>query len=104
MLPPKIDPHDELATETESEVRRPRRWKVLIHNDDYTTMEFVVWILETVFRHPQGQALRIMLQVHQQGVGVAGVFTREVAEMKVASVEALARTNEYPLMCTMEEE
>ena len=104
MLPPSQDPHGELATESESEVRRPRLWKVLIHNDDYTTMEFVIWILETVFHHPQAQAMRIMLHVHQRGIGVAGTFTREIAEMKVASVEALSRANEYPLMCTMEEE
>lgn len=104
MLPPEHDPAGELALEDEAEVRRPKRWKVLLHNDDYTTMEFVVWVLEQVFRLGEADAVRIMLQVHQQGVGVAGVFTREVAETKVAQVEALARANEYPLLCTMEEE
>lgn len=104
MLPSKQDPYEELATDDEVQARRPRKWKVLLHNDDYTTMEFVIWVLESVFHHPQAQAMRIMLQVHQQGIGVAGVFTREVAEMKVAQVEALARVNEFPLLCTMEEE
>lgn len=104
MLPPNTDSHEELTTESESEVRRPGMWKVLLHNDDYTTMEFVIWVLEMVFHHSRAQAMRIMLQVHQQGLGVAGVFTREVAEMKVSSVDALSRANEYPLLCTMEEE
>jgi ATP-dependent Clp protease adaptor protein ClpS len=104
MLPPRHEELGEVATEIESDVRPPSRWKVLLHNDDYTTMEFVVWILEQVFHRSEGEAIAIMLQVHQQGLGVAGVYTHEVAEMKVAQVENLARASEYPLLCTMEEE
>ena len=104
MLPPKYEPHDELVVESESDVRPPSRWKVLLHNDDYTTMEFVVWILQHVFHRSEGEAVMIMLQVHQKGVGVAGSYTYEVAETKRRQVENLARASEYPLMCTMEEE
>lgn len=104
MLPPETRHEESLETQVERDVRRPPLWKVLLHNDDYTTMEFVVWVLQSVFRMEETNALRVMLQVHQQGVGVAGVFTREIAEMKVAEVSALARANEFPLLCTMEEE
>ena len=79
-------------------------YKVLLHNDDYTTMEFVVHVLQTVFHRSPEDAARIMLHVHQNGIGVAGVYTREVAETKVAVVEAMAKQCEYPLKCTMEEE
>ncbi len=77
-------------------------YKVLLHNDDYTAMEFVVIILEKIFLKSTAEATRIMLNVHQQGIGVAGVYTREVAETKVAVVHELARQNEYPLKCSME--
>ena len=77
-------------------------WKVLLHNDDYTSMEFVVTILERVFHKSTPEATRIMLNVHQQGIGLAGVFTREIAETKVTVVHDLARKNEFPLRCSME--
>jgi ATP-dependent Clp protease adaptor protein ClpS len=77
-------------------------YKVLLHNDDYTTMEFVVYILEKVFRKTMAEATRIMLNVHQRGIGVAGVYSRELAETKTATVEQLARKNEFPLKCSME--
>lgn len=104
MLPPDSEQYGDVATESELEVRPPKRWKVLLHNDDYTTMEFVVWILENVFHRSESEAMVIMLKVHQEGMGVAGVYTREVAEMKVAQVESLSRANEFPLLCSMEEE
>jgi ATP-dependent Clp protease adaptor protein ClpS len=94
----------ELATRTRQRVRPPRRYRVLLHNDDYTTMEFVVMILMTVFHRSEGEAVRTMMQVHQQGAGVAGVYSREIAETKVAKVERLARQNQCPLHCTMEPE
>jgi ATP-dependent Clp protease adaptor protein ClpS len=84
------------------QLEEPPLFRVLLYNDDYTTMEFVVLILEKVFQKSTAEATRIMLNVHQQGVGVAGVFTRDVAETKVAIVLDLARKNEYPLKCTME--
>ncbi len=92
-----------VATESETRLKKPPLYKVLIHNDDYTTMEFVVFVLQTVFQHEEAKAAQIMLQVHLQGVGVAGVYTYEVAETKVAQVERLARAHEFPLLCTVEE-
>jgi ATP-dependent Clp protease adaptor protein ClpS len=90
-------------TETKEKLARPTRWKVLLHNDDYTTMEFVVWVLQAVFHHDETTATQIMLHVHRTGIGVAGVYSREVAETRVAQVEALAREHEFPLRCSMEE-
>jgi ATP-dependent Clp protease adaptor protein ClpS len=79
-------------------------YRVLILNDDYTPMEFVVFVLERFFNKSREEATRIMLHVHQTGVGQCGVFTYEVAETKVAQVVDLARRNEHPLQCTMEKE
>ena len=92
-----------VVTESETRLKQPPLYKVLIHNDDYTTMEFVVFVLQTVFQHEEARAAQIMLQVHMQGVGIAGVYTYEVAETKVAEVEKLARAREFPLLCTVEE-
>jgi ATP-dependent Clp protease adaptor protein ClpS len=95
--------HDEApVAESEEKVFEPPLFRVVIHNDDYTTMEFVVWVLESVFNMSQDQAVQVMLNVHVRGTGVAGVFTYEVAEMKVARTTALAREQEFPLLCTME--
>lgn len=77
-------------------------YKVLLHNDDYTTMDFVIMILETVFSKDTTEATRIMLNVHNQGVGIAGVYTREVGESKIAVVHGMARKNQYPLKCSLE--
>ncbi len=77
-------------------------YKVLLHNDDYTSMDFVVYILERIFHKNTQEATRIMLNVHQQGLGIAGVFTRDVAETKIAVVHDMARKNKFPLRCTME--
>jgi ATP-dependent Clp protease adaptor protein ClpS len=97
------EPDVSVITETQKEVRKPPLYKVLLHNDDYTTMEFVVYILQNVFHKTELDAVRIMLAVHHQGVGVAGVYTHEIAEAKVDKVTQLARTNEFPLLCTLEE-
>ena len=79
-------------------------WRVLLHNDDYTTQEFVVWVLETIFQKPHGEAFSIMMSVHLSGLGVAGVYTYEIAEDKVAKVTERARASQFPLLCTLEEE
>lgn len=98
------DLENSVITENEQKVTKPPLYKVLLHNDDYTTMEFVIFILRGVFLHTPEDAERIMWNVHRQGIGVAGVYTYEVAESKVSKVENLAREYEYPLLCTMEEE
>lgn len=93
-----------LATRTKARTRKPSLYRVLILNDDYTPMEFVVYVLERFFNKTREDATRIMLHVHQNGVGVCGVFSYEVAETKVAQVLDMARRNEHPLQCTMEKE
>ena len=91
-------------TRPEEKVKRPRLYRVLMHNDDYTTRDFVIWVLQTIFRKSEADAVRIMLHVHQTGIGVAGLYTREVAETKVTKTERMAREHEYPLRLTMEPE
>lgn len=85
-----------------TELQEPPLYKVLLHNDDYTTMEFVIMILETVFNKDTGEATRIMLNVHHQGLGIAGVYTREIGETKIAVVHDMARKNQFPLKCSLE--
>lgn len=94
----------DVVVETEKKLKRPSLFKVLLHNDDYTTKEFVVQILEYVFHKDNTEAVQIMLHVHRTGIGVAGVYTYEVAETKVKTVEGLARQYEFPLKCSIEEE
>ncbi len=94
----------EVTTARRLRTRRPRLYRVLLHNDDYTTMEFVVEVLETLFHKPREEAVGIMLQVHHQGVGLAGVFPREVAETKVAQVQNEAQRRDMPLLATAEPE
>lgn len=93
-----------IAVEEEQEVKLPSLYRVLMINDDFTSMEFVVMILETVFGKSIESASKIMMEVHQKGVGVAGVYTKEVAETKINVVHALARENEFPLKCKLEKE
>jgi len=94
----------DLATETRIKTKKPSLYRVLLLNDDYTPMEFVVFILERFFNRSREQATRIMLHVHQKSVGLCGVYTYEVAETKVAQVLDLARRHEHPLQCVMEKE
>lgn len=94
----------EVLSESEQKTKKPSLYKVLFHNDDYTTMEFVVSVLMTVFHHSQASAYRIMMHIHTNGMGVAGVYTKEVAETKVAQTVAIARKNEFPLEVTIEPE
>ncbi|MGH7893827.1 MAG: ATP-dependent Clp protease adapter ClpS [Candidatus Binatia bacterium] len=90
-------------TKRKENVQRPKRYRVLLHNDDYTTMEFVVFVLMTVFHHDEAQATEIMLHVHKNGIGVAGVYPREIAEARVSQVDQLAKAHEFPLRTSMEE-
>jgi ATP-dependent Clp protease adaptor protein ClpS len=92
------------GTKTLTRTKKPSLYRVLILNDDYTPMEFVVYVLERFFNKTREEATTIMLHVHQNGVGVCGIFTYEVAETKVAQVLDLARRSEHPLQCTMEKE
>ena len=89
---------------TEKKLERPRLYRVLMHNDDYTTREFVVEVLMSVFHKTESEATQVMVHVHTTGVGLAGIYTREVAETKVHAVEQLANHFEYPLRLTMEPE
>lgn len=101
---PSEDSDTGVATETKRKVEKPPLYKVLLHNDDYTSMDFVVFILMSIFHKDEPNARRIMLEVHNRGVGVAGVFTFEIAESKINKVTALARAHEFPLLCTMEQD
>ncbi len=94
----------DLLTQTKPKTQRPPLYKVLLLNDDYTPMEFVVLVLERFFGITHSQAVDIMLTVHQKGLAVVGVFSYEVAETKVAQVMDFARRNQHPLQCTMEKE
>ena len=94
----------DIVTQTRSKTKKPSLYRVLLLNDDYTPMEFVVYILERYFNRSREQATRIMLHVHQKGVGLCGVYTYEVAETKVAQVLDLAKRHEHPLQCVMEKE
>ena len=93
-----------VAVKTRSRPKRPSMYKVLMLNDDYTPMEFVVYVLQRFFAMPHERATQIMLHVHQRGVGVCGVYTYEVAETKVNLVMDLARENQHPLQCTIEKD
>lgn len=85
-------------------VETPRLWRVLLHNDDFTTQEFVVWVLETVFQKDAAEARAIMLNVHLSGIGLAGLYTRDVAETKQKATQRLAEQQEFPLLVTVEPE
>lgn len=91
-----------LALKERTRTKKPPLYKVLLHNDDYTTKEFVVMILQSIFNKSEAEAVRIMMHVHNNGIGVAGVYTHEVAETKVAKTMNLAQAHEYPLQCSLE--
>jgi ATP-dependent Clp protease adaptor protein ClpS len=93
-----------IVTKTRPKTKKPSLYRVLLLNDDYTPMEFVVHVLERFFNKAREEAVTIMLHVHRQGVGICGVYTFEVAETKVAQVIELARKHQHPLQCTMEKE
>ncbi len=96
---------DEQVIEKErSETKDPSFYRVILLNDDYTTMDFVIHVLETVFHKPPAEATRIMLSVHKKGAGICGVYTRDIAETKVTQVQEMALQHQFPLKCTMEKE
>jgi len=101
---PQFDREQEgaLATEERKKTKRPQRFKVLLHNDDYTTMDFVVYVLIKHFRKSHAEATQIMLHVHHRGAGVAGIYPKEAAETKAAEVMAEAREQGMPLLVTLE--
>ena len=100
-----VDPRfdSELLEEVEKELKEPDMYKVVLHNDDYTTREFVVEVLQIVFHKPAIEATKIMMDVHKKGKGVVGAYTWDIAQTKVAQVHQLAKESEYPLKCTIEE-
>jgi ATP-dependent Clp protease adaptor protein ClpS len=103
-MSPRPDARESILTESRSDEKlaRPRMWRVLLHNDDYTTQEFVVWVLESIFNKPRGEAFAIMLNVHRSGTGLAGVYTHDVAETKLKAARQAAEEHEFPLLVTME--
>ena len=98
------DREGELEVEERTQTKRPRRYRVLLHNDDYTTMDFVVMVLMQVFNKSSTEATQIMLHVHHKGQGLCGTFTKEVAETKVHQVTTAAKEAGFPLLCSMEPE
>ena len=97
------DGHDLAVEEARPKIKQPPLYRVVLINDDYTPMEFVVDILESVFAMERTRATQVMLEVHTKGKGICGVFNFEIAETKVAQVSALAQQHQHPLLCTMEE-
>jgi len=93
-----------VVEKTREKTQTPKLYKVLLHNDDYTTMEFVLVVLETIFNMSPAEAHRVMMHVHTNGIGIAGVYTHEVAETKVALTEAAAKDAGHPLRCSLEPE
>lgn len=100
---PGIDDLDVAVKEAEPKLKRPPLYRVVLINDDYTPMEFVVEVLETVFGMARNRATRVMLEVHTRGKGICGTYSYEIAETKVAQVTSIAQQQQHPLLCTMEE-
>jgi ATP-dependent Clp protease adaptor protein ClpS len=103
-MSPRPDPFESTLTESRSDqkLEPPRLWRVLLHNDDYTTQDFVVWVLESIFNKARAEAFAIMLSVHRSGMGLAGVYTHDVAETKLKAARQAAEEHEFPLLVTME--
>ena len=101
---PDFDRDTEVITESDIKLEKPKLYKVILHNDDFTTMEFVIFVLRHVFLRSETESYTIMMKVHEEGIGVAGVYTFEIATMKAEKAMNLARARDYPLLCTVEEE
>jgi len=102
--PPEGESGTQTITEEEVELKRPTLYRVILLNDDFTPMDFVVWLLEKVFHKNLGEATRLMLDVHRKGKGLAGVYPFDIARTKVFQVKTLAQKHEHPLECIMEED
>lgn len=102
MAPQDTDLEGEVLTERKVRSAGPNLWRVLLINDDYTTMDFVILVLETIFHHTPAAAMQLMLKVHTQGRAVAGTYSKDIAETKVEETLALARAHGHPLLCVME--
>lgn len=103
-MPEFPDKDTDVLTESKTKLEKPKLFKVLLHNDDFTTMDFVVFVLQYVFMRDMAEAVAIMLKVHNEGVGLAGVYPYEIATTKAEKAMNLAKSREYPLLCTVEEE
>lgn len=103
MTEPYEVPGSDPEIAVEDHLQEPRQFKVLLHNDDYTSMEFVVEVLMTVFNKNEAEAYAVMLNIHKKGIGLCGIYTSEVAETKVHIVHQMARARSFPLRCSMEE-
>ena len=101
---PDYENDSDVLTESETRLEKPKLFKVLLHNDDFTTMEFVVFVLQSVFMRSDAEAFTVMLKVHNEGIGIAGIYSYEIANMKAEKAMNLAQAQEYPLLCTVEEE
>ena len=104
MARPRTQHESDTAVAEKTRTKTPKQYKVILLNDDYTTMEFVVHVLEAIFMRSPSEAIQIMLQVHKSGRGVAGIFSKQIAEAKIDRVHNEARTEGFPLRCLMEEE
>jgi ATP-dependent Clp protease adaptor protein ClpS len=93
----------ETDVRNDEEIREPKQYRVILHNDDYTTMDFVIEVLVTIFRKPTPEATKIMLDVHRRGKGICGVYTYDIAATKVARVHQMSKMREFPLKCSLEE-
>ena len=103
-MPEFPDKDTDVLIESKTKLEKPKLFKVLLHNDDFTTMDFVVFVLQYVFMRDMAEAVVIMLKVHNEGVGLAGVYPYEIATTKAEKAMNLAKAREYPLLCTVEEE
>ena len=101
---PDNERESDVITQTRPKLEKPKLFKVILHNDDFTTMDFVVFVLEYVFNRTDAEAFTIMLKVHNEGLGIAGIYPYEIANMKSEKAMNLAKAREYPLLCTVEEE
>jgi ATP-dependent Clp protease adaptor protein ClpS len=101
---PNSEAKNDLSLEARKKIKEPPMYKVFLHNDDYTTMEFVVEVLVVIFRKSGEEATKIMLNVHRQGMGLCGVYTYELAETKINAVHMMAESQGFPLKCSMEKE
>ena len=101
---PDLDDAAEVVIEKKPKLEKPKLFKVILHNDDFTTMDFVVFVLQYVFSRSDAEAFTIMLKVHNEGLGIAGIYPYEIATMKCEKAMNLAKAREFPLLCTVEEE